>query len=146
MKYFPDHQFEWKVLTRAPKYTRKRKFLFLYFFNFTNFKLSTNIVSVSYFSITFFTNICIIIIFTIVIATTDGSGGTPSHFPLSKWWFLSILYLKVFLQPLLGQLFKDILWLKTEKKGLKEIKNWVLLWIFCGIMYLTNMSLIALYF
>ena len=21
LKYFPDHQFEWKVLTRAPEYT-----------------------------------------------------------------------------------------------------------------------------
>ena len=27
LKYFPDHQFEWKVLTRAPEYTRKRKIL-----------------------------------------------------------------------------------------------------------------------
>ena len=24
LKYFTDHQFEWKVLTRVPKYTRKR--------------------------------------------------------------------------------------------------------------------------
>ena len=27
LKYFPDHQFEWKVLTRALKYTRKRKII-----------------------------------------------------------------------------------------------------------------------
>ena len=27
LKYFPDHQFEWKMLTRAPEYTRKRKIL-----------------------------------------------------------------------------------------------------------------------
>ena len=27
LKYFPDHQFEWKSLTRAPEYTRKRKIL-----------------------------------------------------------------------------------------------------------------------
>ena len=27
LKYFPDHQFEWKVLTKAPRYTRKRKIL-----------------------------------------------------------------------------------------------------------------------
>ena len=27
LKYFPDQQFEWKVLTRAPEYTRKRKTL-----------------------------------------------------------------------------------------------------------------------
>ena len=27
LKYFPDHQFEWKVLTRALEYTRKRKLL-----------------------------------------------------------------------------------------------------------------------
>ena len=27
LKYFPDYQFEWKVLTRAPEYTRKRKSL-----------------------------------------------------------------------------------------------------------------------
>ena len=27
LKYFPDHEFEWKVLTRAPEYTRKRKLL-----------------------------------------------------------------------------------------------------------------------
>ena len=25
LKYFPDYQFEWKLLTRAPEYTRKRK-------------------------------------------------------------------------------------------------------------------------
>ena len=39
--------------------------------------------------------------FTIFLATTDGSGGPPSHFPLSKRRFHSIVYLKVFLQPLL---------------------------------------------
>ena len=27
LKKFPDHQFEWKVLTRAPEYMRKRKIL-----------------------------------------------------------------------------------------------------------------------
>ena len=27
LKHFPDHQFEWKVLTRVPEYTRKRKTL-----------------------------------------------------------------------------------------------------------------------
>ena len=27
LKIFPDHQFEWKVLTKAPEYTRKRKIL-----------------------------------------------------------------------------------------------------------------------
>ena len=27
LKYFPDHQFVWKVLTWAPEYTRKRNFL-----------------------------------------------------------------------------------------------------------------------
>ena len=27
LKYFSDHQFEWKMLTRAPEYTRKRKIL-----------------------------------------------------------------------------------------------------------------------
>ena len=27
VKSFPDHQFEWKVLTRAPEYMRKRKIL-----------------------------------------------------------------------------------------------------------------------
>ena len=27
LKYFPDHQFEWKVLTRAAEYMRKRKTL-----------------------------------------------------------------------------------------------------------------------
>ena len=27
LKYFPDHQVEWKVLTRAPEYIRKRKLL-----------------------------------------------------------------------------------------------------------------------
>ena len=27
LKYFPDHQFEWKLLTRAPEYMRKRKIL-----------------------------------------------------------------------------------------------------------------------
>ena len=27
LEYFPDHQFEWKVLTRAPKYFVKRKIL-----------------------------------------------------------------------------------------------------------------------
>ena len=27
LKYFPDHQFEWKVMTRAPEYTRKKKML-----------------------------------------------------------------------------------------------------------------------
>ena len=27
LKYFPDHQFESKVLTRAPEYTRKKKIL-----------------------------------------------------------------------------------------------------------------------
>ena len=27
LKYFPDNQFEWKVQTRAPEYTRKRKIL-----------------------------------------------------------------------------------------------------------------------
>ena len=26
LKYFLDQQFEWKVLTRAPEYTKKRKF------------------------------------------------------------------------------------------------------------------------
>ena len=25
LEYFPDHQFEWKWLPRAPEYTRKRK-------------------------------------------------------------------------------------------------------------------------
>ena len=27
LKYFPDHQLEWKVLTRVPEYTIKRKIL-----------------------------------------------------------------------------------------------------------------------
>ena len=27
LKYFPDHQCEWKVLTSAPEYMRKRKML-----------------------------------------------------------------------------------------------------------------------
>ena len=27
LKFFPDHQFEWKVLTRAPAYTKNRKIL-----------------------------------------------------------------------------------------------------------------------
>ena len=27
LKYFPDHQFEWKVLTKALEYMRKRKIL-----------------------------------------------------------------------------------------------------------------------
>ena len=31
LKCFPDHQFEWEVLTRAPEYTRKRKILEAFF-------------------------------------------------------------------------------------------------------------------
>ena len=27
LKYFPDHQFAWKVLTRAPECTKKKKIL-----------------------------------------------------------------------------------------------------------------------
>ena len=27
LKYFPDHQFEWKVLTRDPEYKREKKIL-----------------------------------------------------------------------------------------------------------------------
>ena len=27
LEYFPDHQFEWKLLTKAPEYKRKRKTL-----------------------------------------------------------------------------------------------------------------------
>ena len=35
-KYFPDHQFEWKVLTRAPEYSRKRKILEAFLIKSTN--------------------------------------------------------------------------------------------------------------
>ena len=31
IKYFPDHQFKWRLLTRASKYMRKRKILKAFF-------------------------------------------------------------------------------------------------------------------
>ena len=40
LKYFPDHQFEWKVLTRAPENTRKRKILEVFLIESINLSLN----------------------------------------------------------------------------------------------------------
>ena len=39
LKYFPDHEFEWKVLTRAPEYKRKRKVLEAFLIKSINYSL-----------------------------------------------------------------------------------------------------------
>ena len=39
LKYFPDHQFDWKVLTRDPKYTRKIKHLEAFLIKFISSSL-----------------------------------------------------------------------------------------------------------
>ena len=43
LKYFPDHQFEWKMLTRAPAYTSKRKILEVIFIKSINPSLNEHL-------------------------------------------------------------------------------------------------------
>ena len=43
LKYFPDHQFEWKVLNRDPEYTRKRKILDAFLIKSINLSLNEQV-------------------------------------------------------------------------------------------------------
>ena len=47
LKYFPDHQFEWKVNSRAPEYTRKRKISEVFLIKSVNSSLNEQLYTIS---------------------------------------------------------------------------------------------------